>query len=125
MALRVGIDLVAVEDVRASLDAHGERYLERIYTEREVADCGPPGSPDPERLAARLAAKEATFKVLRVGSRAMSWREAELIRGVDGEIELALGPDATALAREAGIADLAVSITHDNGRAVAVVVGEI
>ena len=125
MAIRVGIDLVAVDDVRASLEAHGERYLQRIYTEREAADCGPAGDPDPERLAARFAAKEAAFKALRVGGRAMSWREAELIRGADGEIELELGPEAAALAREAGITELSVSISHDNGRAVAVVIGEI
>lgn len=125
MAIRVGIDLVAVADVQASLEAHGDRYLQRIYTEREVADCGPVGDPDPERLAARFAAKEAAFKALRVGSQAMSWREAELVRGPDGEIELALGPEAAALAREQGIAELAVSITHDGGHAVAIVIGEI
>ncbi len=64
MPLRVGIDTVEVAAVEAAIAAHGDRYLERVYTPREVADC----NGDAERLAARFAAKEATFKALRAGS---------------------------------------------------------
>ena len=39
MPIRVGIDLVAAEAVQAALQAaHGERYLERVYTELELED---------------------------------------------------------------------------------------
>ena len=51
MAVRVGIDLVSVEAVRQSLSEHGEHYLRRVYSEREVRDCNTPSGPDPERLA--------------------------------------------------------------------------
>ena len=47
-AVRVGIDLVDIDDVRESLRTHGDRYLRRIYTEREIED----SRGRPERLAA-------------------------------------------------------------------------
>lgn len=125
MAIRVGIDLVSVNDVRASLQAHGERYLERVYTPGEVSDCGETGNPDPQRLAARFAAKEAAFKALRVGNAPISWLDVEVVRGSEGEVELALTGQAAALAESAGIAELALSLTHEHGCAAAVVIAEI
>jgi len=125
VAIRVGIDLVSVEDVRASLQAHGPRYLERVYTGREISDCGPAGNPDAQRLAARFAAKEATFKALRVGDSAIPWLDVEVRRGPEGEVELALTGRAAALAERQGISELALSFTHEHGCAVAVVIGEI
>jgi len=50
VSIAVGIDLVAIDEVRESLRAHGERYLNRIYTEAEQRECG----SDPRLLAARL-----------------------------------------------------------------------
>ena len=69
MAVRVGIDLVAVEAVRDAVSEHGEHYLNRIYTEAEIRECRTSQSMIPERLAARFAAKEATIKVLRPSER--------------------------------------------------------
>ena len=81
MPLRVGIDTVEVAAIEAALAAHGERYLRRVYTSREVADC----NGDPERLAARFAAKEATFKALRAAKGASPgppWRSAATPRAI-------------------------------------------
>jgi holo-[acyl-carrier protein] synthase len=80
MPFRVGIDLVAADSVRDSIISHGDRYLERVYSAREVSDCRTATALDPERLAARFAAKEATFKVLRVGDEAVAWRDVEVRR---------------------------------------------
>ncbi|GGL12561.1 phosphopantetheinyl transferase (holo-ACP synthase) [Curtobacterium luteum] len=59
--IRTGTDLTAVDDVVRGIATHGERYLARIFTDRERADSG----DDPERLAARFAGKEAVVKLLR------------------------------------------------------------
>ena len=59
--IRTGTDLAAAEDVVAGITAHGDRYLDRLFTARERADSG----DDPERLAARFAGKEAVVKLLR------------------------------------------------------------
>ena len=60
MAVFVGSDLADVESVDASIDAHGDRYLSRIYTEEERDEC----RMDTRKLATRFAAKEATMKAI-------------------------------------------------------------
>ena len=118
MGLRVGIDTVEVAAVEAALAAHGERYLRRVYTDDEIADCG----GDPERLAARFAAKEAAIKALRAGEGGVPWSAVEVRRAPGGHPDLALHGAAAELAAEAGLDELAVSLTHEGGLASAVVV---
>jgi holo-[acyl-carrier protein] synthase len=121
MSYRVGIDLVSVEGVAESVRAHGDRYLERIYTERELDDC----QGDHERLAARFAAKEAAIKTLRPGDEAVPWSEIEVVRDPSGWVELSLSGRAAALATEACVVGFAVSLSHEAGLASAVVIAEL
>jgi holo-[acyl-carrier protein] synthase len=123
--VRVGIDLVRVSTVRDALAQHGAHYLERVYTQREVDDCRRDGDVDPLRLAARFAAKEAAMKALRVGDAAVPLRCIEVVRDPSGYAELALHGPAEALAGAQGIDHLAVSLTHEDEYASAVVAAEI
>jgi holo-[acyl-carrier protein] synthase len=120
--MRVGIDLVSVESVREAISTHAERYLHRVYTERELADCAAPDGVDPERLAARFAAKEAAVKVLRPGEVGMPLSAIEVRRSAEGAVGLELTGTAAELAREKGLDELALSISHDGGYATAVVI---
>jgi holo-[acyl-carrier protein] synthase len=108
MALRIGIDLVSVDAVRESVAVHGEHYLARIYTEREVRDCTTPAGPDPERL--------------RPGEVGVPWPEIEVLRRPGGWVELELSGTAARLAADAGISELSLSLTHEAGFASAVVI---
>ncbi|MGO9247635.1 MAG: holo-ACP synthase [Solirubrobacteraceae bacterium] len=121
MSMRVGIDLVSVESVRDSVNMHGEHYLRRIYTERELQDCSTPTGVNPERLAARFAAKEATLKVLRPDEQGIPWNAIEVRRHPSGWVDLELSGPAAALAAEAGVTELALSIAHEKGFATAIV----
>jgi holo-[acyl-carrier protein] synthase len=123
MAMRVGIDLVSVDSVHESIREHGARYLERVYTERELHDCHTEQGPVAERLAARFAAKEATIKVLRPQpDTALPWRSIEVVRHSSGWVGLELAGPAAALAEASGLHDFALSITHEQGHAAAVVI---
>jgi holo-[acyl-carrier protein] synthase len=125
MPIRVGFDLVAVGSVEEALRAsHGEHYLKRVYTEREILDCRTATGVDPERLAARFAAKEATIKILPMDGDGMSLQTIEVLREPSGRVHLQLTGRAAALAAEAGVIDLALSIAHEGGFAAAVVVAE-
>ncbi|MCW3000777.1 MAG: acpS [Conexibacter sp.] len=124
MPLRVGIDLVSTSTVAGALAAHGEHYLRRIYTEREIADCGGLDAPDPLRLAARFAAKEAAMKALRVGDAAVPFASIEVVHGADGAPELELHGAAAEVAAASGLTAFAVSLTHEDAYASAVVVAE-
>jgi holo-[acyl-carrier protein] synthase len=122
MSLRVGTDLVLVETIRSSIDAHGAHYLERVYTQRELDDCNAIDGLDAERLAARFAAKEATMKVLRPGDEAVPWNTIEVRRDGRGSVEVQLSGAAARLASDAGMSELSVSLTHEGELAAAVVV---
>jgi holo-[acyl-carrier protein] synthase len=102
--LRVGIDLVKAATVAESLAEHGEHYLRRVYTGGEVADCVGPGSagPDPLRLAARFAAKEAAAKLLLAGDAPLPWTSIEIRRDAAGVPTLTLHGPAAELAAQAG-----------------------
>jgi holo-[acyl-carrier protein] synthase len=123
VAFRVGADVVAVHQVAESVANFGDRYLHRIYTEHEIASCV--GSPQvaARGLAARFAAKEATIKVLRPSGHQPDWRTMEVRRNPEGWCSMSLSGYAALLAEEAGIVELEVSLTHEEGMAAAVVVG--
>jgi holo-[acyl-carrier protein] synthase len=122
MPYRVGIDLVAVESIAAAVRLHGDRYLERLFTPRELADCG--GAA--ERLAARYAAKEATIKALRPGPRdSVPWNDIEVVRSPEGWVDLQLHGRTARFAAVTGIGGFAVSLTHEGEYASAVVIAEI
>jgi len=129
MPIRVGIDLVSIEEVAEAIREHGDRYLLRVYTAAELNDCqsgagaGETGREGvaPERLAARFAAKEATLKVLRPAEYAVPWRDIEVVRHPHGWVELELSGRASISAKGQGLDGFAVSISHEAGYATAVV----
>jgi holo-[acyl-carrier protein] synthase len=126
VALRVGIDLVSVEHVEESVRVHAGRYLQRVYTERELHDCTrPDGAPDAQRLAARFAAKEATLKVLRSTDEAVPWHTIGVRSGLHGAPSIELAGAAARLARRRGVESLAVSLTHEGPFAAAIVVASV
>ncbi len=121
MRIRVGIDLVSVDEVRDSIDRHGDRYLQRVYSPSELADCARAGTINVRGLAARFAAKEATFKVLRAGDDAIGWHEVEMH---SGGARLLLRGQAARLADQAGIEELSLSVSQLGELAMAVVIAE-
>jgi holo-[acyl-carrier protein] synthase len=100
----------------------GDRYVKRIFTEHEVSSCSGEPHTAAAGLAARFAAKEAAIKVLRPADEGLDWRSIEVHRAPPGWCELRLAGRASRLAQEAGITDLAVSLSHESGLASAVVI---
>jgi holo-[acyl-carrier protein] synthase len=126
MSVRLGIDLVEIGEIEASLRVHGDHYLRRVYSAREVDDCrNGSGGLAAERLAARFAAKEATIKVLRPAADVgVPWQAIEVVRDTGCGVELELSGQAAELARAAGLGSFSVSLTHEGGYAAAVVLAE-
>jgi holo-[acyl-carrier protein] synthase len=121
MATRVGIDLVCVEEVAASIERLADRYLTRVCTPRELEDCTTARGVSAARVAGRFAAKEATLKVLRPGpDTAIPWRSIE----VRGEDELVLSGAAAELAGDLRVGGLRLSLSARRGHAIAIVTAE-
>ena len=116
--VRIGCDVVEVEDVQDSLAAFGDRYLRKIFTASEIDDCR--GSNRLHRLAARFAAKEAVIKAFAQPDMPFPWREIEVTR--DGPLPLLRLSGALAeRAQHQGWLSSSLSLSHADCHAMAVV----
>jgi holo-[acyl-carrier protein] synthase len=114
----VGIDVVEIDRIQAALERFGERFLCRIYSERERERY----QHRPRELAARFAAKEAVMKALGTGMRGVRWRDIEVLPNWRGKPIVVLHDTAAARADLLGFTHLAISLTHSRSEAIAVVV---
>ena len=115
----LGIDIIKVERIRATLERFGPRFSGRVLTEAEqryVRD-------RPETMAGRWAAKEAVSKVLGLGVRGIGWRDIEVERLPTGQPAIRLHGRAAARAEQLGMGRIAVSISHESEYAVAIAFG--
>jgi holo-[acyl-carrier protein] synthase len=124
-SVRVGVDLVRVSRISESLERFGERFLRRVFTEGEVAFATAVPHRTAERLAARFAAKEATMKAIGLLDEPLSWRDIEVCRSPSGDCALSLRGTARRAAGLAGVAELAVSLSHEGDYATAVVIARL
>jgi holo-[acyl-carrier protein] synthase len=115
----LGIDIIKVERIRATLARFGPRFARRVLTpaeQRYVRD-------RPETMAGRWAAKEAVSKVLGLGVRGIGWRDIEIERLPTGQPAVRLHGRAAARAEQLGMTRVAVSISHESEYAVAIAFG--
>ena len=124
MVLGLGTDLIETKRLQESIDRFGDRFLERIFTEDEIAYCMRKKNAA-ESFAARFAAKEAGAKALGTGiSRGVTWKEFEVRREASGKPSLHLSGRAAELAGAMGVRRIQLSLTHSREFALAVVVVE-
>ena len=118
-----GIDAVEVARLAQSVERHGQRFLDRVFTSAEQAYAVSSLKRRDEHLAARFAAKEAVLKALGTGWRSgIAWTDVEVVRSASGEPTLRLTGRAASIADEHGIAGWMVSLTHTRGLALASVI---
>ena len=118
MILKTGIDLIEISRIRKAVERHGDRFLQRVYTAAEIAEC----NGRAEALAVRFAAKEATVKALGTGIGPVSWLEVETLHKRSGEPYLVLHGRAKTIAKFLRLKTWAVSLSHSQEMATAVVV---
>jgi holo-[acyl-carrier protein] synthase len=114
-----GIDIIEVERIAHSIRDHGDRFLERVFTANELLYAGKAKRRD-EHLAARFAAKEAVMKALGTGwGNGVAWTQVEVVLLPSGQPTLALSGRAAQIARDLGITDWSLSLTHTKTTAAA------
>ncbi len=116
--ISAGIDVIEIARIERTLADFGERFLRRVFTERERERYGSRMS----ELAARFAAKEAASKALGTGIRGIRWREIEVLSNGRGKPILILHGGAAARAAALGLVAFDVSLTHSRTDAMAFVV---
>ncbi|HIJ70044.1 MAG TPA: holo-ACP synthase [Planctomycetes bacterium] len=114
-----GIDLVDFPRIESMVARHSERFLDRVFTKREQADAQAVHN-QVEKLAGRFAAKEAVLKLLGTGWRGkIAWTDIEIVNNALGQPEVKIDGEVKRIATEAGIKEIALSITHTANFAIA------
>src|SRR5437763_4511124 len=116
--IAVGIDIIEVGRVRRVFERHGERFLKRVFTEREAQQCRGKAT----RLAGRFAAKEAISKALGTGLHGVAWREMEIVQLRSGRPTVTLYGNAKRRAELLGLSAFDVSIADLKEFSIAVAV---
>ncbi len=123
--LGTGIDIVETKRIAESLERFGDRFLQRVFLEGEVAYARSMKFPH-LHLAARFAAKEAISKAFGTGiGRELGWRDLEIVRESSGAPQVRLHGRAEAYAKTRGVQVVHISLshTHEYGAASAIIVG--
>jgi holo-[acyl-carrier protein] synthase len=125
MILGIGVDIVEIDRIARSLQEHGTRFRNRIFTAGEIAYCEQ-FSLQAERYAARFAAKEAARKAIGAATpiRALTWLDVEIISSPEGAPQLQFHGRAATLITQLGVTRSHVSLSHAIDRAVAFVILE-
>jgi holo-[acyl-carrier protein] synthase len=124
MIVGLGVDIIEIERVKAAIERSGERFIKRIFTERERAYC------EAHRLSAthyagRFAAKEAVFKALGTGwSGNIRWTDVEVENVKDGPPRLNLTGAAFERYKEMRVVNAHLSISHSRDYAIATAIFE-
>lgn len=110
----VGIGTDIVENVRIGrmIEQHGELFLTRVYTSREILYCQ--GRKNAmEHFAGRWAAKEAILKCLGTGWRkGLAWTDVEVRNEPSGAPRVAIYGPAKEHAEQLRITNILISISH-------------
>jgi len=118
--LIIGVDIIEINRVELVASKYGTRFLNRIYTHRELVYC----RKRPSQLASRFAAKEAVMKALGTGTRGVGWKDIEICRLPGQAPSIVLHGRAKTRADTIGLTNLALSLSHSKEYAVATVIGE-
>jgi holo-[acyl-carrier protein] synthase len=108
----LGTDIVECVRIRKMIDDHGELFLNRVYTDREIRYCQSRRQAA-EHFAGRWAAKEAVLKALGTGwRRGISWRDIEIRNDPTGQPKVAVRGEAKEIAKRMRLHDILITISH-------------
>jgi holo-[acyl-carrier protein] synthase len=118
-----GVDMVDCVRLEASLERHGEKFLDRVYTPREQEYCLSKKNRT-QHLAGRFAAKEAVLKVLGTGWReGIAWTDIEVLNELFGQPRVSLTGRCREIADQLGLREILISISHIETHAIASAIG--
>lgn len=123
MILGLGVDLVDVRRVEAIIFRWQERFLRRVFTEKEIHHCNNKKNPA-QRFATRFAAKEALVKALfPKGAEGISMLDIEIDQKEDRPFVNLVGK-VKDYAEELGVKKIHLMVSHDGNYGVANVILE-
>src|SRR5262249_19451351 len=108
----IGTDIVECLRIGRMIEQHGELFLNRVYTPREIRYCQNRKHAT-EHFAGRWAAKEAVLKCLGTGwRRGLCWTDIEVHNDPQGKPHVLLRGAARDQAVQAAVSEVLLSISH-------------
>jgi holo-[acyl-carrier protein] synthase len=116
--------MVDCDRLAASLERHGENFLDRVFTPVEQAYCMDRKKSRLQSLAGRFAVKEAVLKVLGTGwSGGIAWTDIEVCNEPSGRPRAKLTGRCREIADELGLTEIHISISHIQTHAIGSAIG--
>lgn len=85
MNITTGTDIIEVKRIQNLIEKYGETFLNKVYTENEIAYCEKKKDVKYQHYAARFAAKEAVYKAIsKNSSESIEWKRIEVINESNG-----------------------------------------
>ena len=113
--ISIGTDIVECVRIAQMIEKHGEVFLQRVFTQKEILYC-----------SSRKAATQhyAVLKVLGTGwTKGIQWTDVEIVNEVSGAPVIMITGKAAQIARERGIREVMISISHCRSYATAFATG--
>ena len=88
-----GVDIIEIERIRESIESIGEKFLKRVFTDREIEYCESKKGQKFQHYAGRFAAKEAAFKAISANLEdkySVCWKDFEVINDKQGRPQMNL-----------------------------------
>ncbi len=121
--ISIGTDIIECVRIAQMIEKHGEVFLQRVFTQREIVYCSSRKAAT-QHYAGRWAAKEAVLKVLGTGwAKGIQWTDIEVMNEVSGAPVVKITGKAAEIARERGIQDVMITISHCRAYATAFAMG--
>jgi holo-[acyl-carrier protein] synthase len=122
MIYGIGIDLIKIERMKSVSDKWGRRFLEKVFTDKEIAYCFDRKEPHLS-LAVRFAAKEALIKA--IGSESfVPLTDIEILNFENGKPEIQAKGKLKDFFNNKAIKACHVSLSHEKEFGIACVVLE-
>lgn len=122
MLIGVGCDVIEIARVQKAIERTA--FVKRVFTPAEIAYCESRGKQAAASFAARFAAKEAVLKALGTGLRGGELTEIVITNDDLGKPSVQLYGYHAELAKELGVKNIALSMSHSRAMALAYVVME-
>ncbi len=108
----LGTDIVEIVRIGEMIERHGELFLQRVYTESEIRYCQR-HKESLQHYAGRWAAKEAVMKTLGTGfTKGIGWKDIQVASTQSGRPVIELSGGAGAYAKNLGIDEVLITISH-------------
>ena len=122
MIVGIGCDIIEIERIARAIKS--ESFIRRVFTAEEAAYCQRRGQQAAASFAARFAAKEAVLKALGTGLREGSLQEIAVDNDGLGKPLVQLSGHFAMLAKQLGVKNMQISLSHSREFAVAYVIME-